>query len=499
VALSEIVGRWAATHGPFLPAEIAGRFGLGSSVVLAALKELETEGRVVEGEFRPGAAGREWVDVEVLRRIRRRSLAAYRREIEPAPVDALARFYLAWNGIGPSAGRAPVEGPAAVDALYEAIETLQGAPVPASVLERQVLPARLAGYSPAWLDELCASGEVVWCGAGPLGSDDGWIVLAGADRAPLLLPPPQEAELSELALQIRDVLGERGALFFRQIASEVESVDDAELLLALWELAWAGWSTNDTLVPLRALMGRGPRRPHGRRRRRGPSLPQRSGPPAGAGRWSLVPERSTDATRRLHAAAEQMLARHGIVTRGAVSAERIEGGFAGVYPVFKAMEESGRCRRGYFVDGLGGAQFAEAGAVDRMRSLVSLPREQMQTEVLAATDPANPYGAALEWPERESTGSAHRPGRKAGAIVVLVGGRLVLYVEKGGRSLLSFTEDEADLRPAADALALAATDGTLGRIQVQKADGEDVFDSPLAQVLTDTGFRISSRGLRLRA
>jgi ATP-dependent helicase Lhr and Lhr-like helicase len=468
-------------------------------VVTTALQALETEGRVVEGEFRPGGAGREWIDVEVLRRLRRKSLAAYRREIEPAPPDALARFYLAWNGIGPAAGRAPVEGPAAVDALYEVVETLQGAPVPASMLERQILPARLAGYSPALLDELCASGEVVWCGAGPIGSDDGWIVLATAERASLLLPGPQEADLSPLALRIRDVLEERGALFFRQIATEVESTDDSELLLALWELTWAGWSTNDTIVPMRALMGRGPRRPQGRRRRRGPSFPQRTGPPAGAGRWGLVADRSGDPTRRLHAAAEQMLARHGIVTRGSIAAERIDGGFAGIYPVFKAMEESGRCRRGYFVDGLGGAQFAESGAVDRMRSLVNLPAEQMQTELLAATDPASPYGAALPWPERDSAGSTHRPGRKAGALVVLVGGRLVLYVEKGGRSLLSFTEDEDDLRPAVDALALAVRDGTLGTVAVQKADGEDVFDSPLARLLTETGFRMSSRGLRLRA
>jgi ATP-dependent Lhr-like helicase len=361
------------------------------------------------------------------------------------------------------------------------------------------LPARLAGYSGAHLDELCASGEVVWAGAGPIGSDDGWIVLATAERAPLLLPVPQEAELSERALRIRDVLEERGALFFRQISDEVASSDDAELLLALWELTWAGWSSNDTLVPLRALMGSGSRRPQSRRRRRGPSLPQRTGPPAGAGRWSLVPEREMDPTRRLHATAEQMLARHGIVTRGAIAAERIDGGFTGVYPIFKAMEESGRCRRGYFVDGLGGAQFAEAGAVDRMRSLVNLPRDQMHTDVLAATDPASPYGAALPWPEREVSGSSHRPGRKAGATVVLVGGRLVLYVEKGGRSLLSFSEEDDDLRPAVDALALAARDGTLGRLQVQKADGEDVFESPLAAMLTDTGFRVSSRGLRLRA
>jgi ATP-dependent Lhr-like helicase len=245
-------------------------------------------------------------------------------------------------------------------------------------------------------------------------------------------------------------------------------------------------------------------------------MPSRLGPPAGAGRWSLVPERSSDTTRRLHAAAEQLLERHGVVTRGAVVAERIPGGFAGVYAVLKAMEESGRCRRGYFVDGLGGAQFAVPGAVDRMRALAERERAgrpeappvasqpHPQTLVLAAADPANPYGAALAWPEQAlgadgavADRPGHRPGRKAGAVVVLVDGALVLYVERGGRTLLTFDGDPDRLRRAADALALAARDGMLGRIAVERADGEAVFDSPLAQALTEAGFRPTARGLRI--
>ncbi|HZB57841.1 MAG TPA: DEAD/DEAH box helicase, partial [Actinomycetota bacterium] len=295
------------------------------------------------------------------------------------------------------------------------------------------------------------------------------------------------------------------------------------LLLAVWELVWAGHVTNDTLAPLRALVTSGSR-PTTRRRaparrygRRGLPTPTRTGPPAAAGRWSQVPTAEagpsvvhnppsrpaeTDPTRRLHAVAEQLLDRHGVLTRGAVVAERIPGGFAGVYPVLKAMEDAGRCRRGYFVDGLGGAQFAVPGAVDRLRALTD-PPSSPQTQVLSAADPANPYGAALAWPERTAAGSTgerpgHRPGRKAGAVVILVDGDLVLYVERGGRTLLTFTDHPDRLARAADALALAARDGALGRLAVEKADGETVFDSPLARALTEAGFRPTARGLRLR-
>jgi ATP-dependent Lhr-like helicase len=190
------------------------------------------------------------------------------------------------------------------------------------------------------------------------------------------------------------------------------------------------------------------------------------------------------------------LSRYGIVTRDAVAGERLPGGFSAVYPVLKAMEESGRCRRGYFVEGLGGAQFALPGAVDRMRTLDDRRGQDMQTHVLAATDPANPYGGALPWPQRAG---GHRAGRKGGALVVLVEGHLVIYVEKGGRTLLSYTDDPGLMQPAVDALVLAARDGFLGRLHVERADGEPVEDSPLAQALVAAGFRLSSRGLRLRA
>jgi len=389
--------------------------------------------------------------------------------------------------------------------------------VPASALERQVLAARLPGYHPGLLDQLCASGEVVWAGLGALGSDDGWVGLYLADAAPLLLPEPVPIELSPLATQVRDALAARGAMFFRQLSEAVGSANDSELLLAVWELVWAGHVTNDTLTPLRALVTGGSR-PTTRRRaasrrygRRGVPSSSRAGPPAAAGRWSLVPTSSdvgspaADPTRRLHAVAEQLLDRHGVLTRGAVVAERIPGGFAGVYPVLKAMEDAGRCRRGYFVDGLGGAQFAVPGAVDRLRSLTD-PPSSPQTQVLAAADPANPYGAALAWPDRTAAGPdppgserpGHRPGRKAGAVVILVDGELVLYVERGGRTLLTFTDHPDRLARAADALALAARDGALGRLAVEKADGETVFDSPLARALTEAGFRPTARGLRLR-
>jgi ATP-dependent Lhr-like helicase len=509
--VGDLVSRWARTHGPFLPDEPARRLGLGVAVVAETLARLEVAGRVVQGEFRPGGSGREWLDAEVLRRLRRRSLAALRREVEPVAQDALARFLLAWQGVGAAGPRR-----ADLDALYQVIEQLQGAAVPASALERQVLPARLPAYNPGLLDQLCAAGEVVWVGAGPLGSDDGWVSLYLADHAPLLLPEPLPVDLSPLAIAVRDALAGHGAMFFRQLSDSVGSTNDTELLLAIWELVWAGLVTNDTMAPLRGLLAGGVRsanrtarsRRTGRPRR--PALPSRLGPPAGAGRWSLAPERSAEGTRRLHAAAEQLLERHGVVTRGAVVAERVSGGFAGVYPVLKAMEEAGRCRRGYFVDALGGAQFAVPGAVDRMRSLADMgsagDRREPQTVVLAAADPANPYGAALAWPERSATAAdgqpaaerpGHRPGRKAGAVVILVDGELVLYVERGGRTLLTFGDEPDRLRRAADALALAVRDGALGRLAVERADGGEVYSSPMARALTEAGFRPTARGLRL--
>jgi ATP-dependent Lhr-like helicase len=539
--VGDLVARYARSHGPFLAGDPARRLGLGVAVVEQTLARLAAAGRVVQGEFRPGGSGREWLDAEVLRRLRRRSLAVLRKEVEPVPQQALARFLAAWQGVGPGGPRA-----ADLDALFRVVEQLQGAAVPASALERQVLAARLPGYHPGLLDQLSASGEVVWAGAGALGSDDGWVSLYLAEGVPLLLPAPLPVELTPLAATVREALAAHGAMFFRQLSEAAGSPGDGDLLLAVWELVWAGMVTNDTLAPLRALVTGGSRpatRPAPRRRRygrRGAPVPSRAGPPAAAGRWSLLPGAApaatlaapgpaaeaiagapaaagaADPTRRLHTVTEQLLDRHGVLTRGAVVAERVPGGFAGVYPVLKAMEEAGRCRRGYFVDGLGGAQFAAPGAVDRMRTLAEAPPEgpgreggpaggrSPLTQVLAAADPANPYGAALPWPERVATADGqgerpgHRPGRKAGAVVILSDGDLVLYVERGGRTLLTFSDDPDRLGRAADALALAVRDGALGRLAVEKADGEPVFDTPLARALTDAGFRPTARGLRLR-
>jgi ATP-dependent Lhr-like helicase len=487
--LAELVARWARRHGPFVPADVAARFGLGAAVVEQTLRGLATEGRVVDGEFRPGATGREWVDVEVLRRLRRRSLAALRREVEPVAPDQLARFGLAWQGVG-AAPKRPT-----LDALLRVVEQLQGVPLPASALESQILPARVPGYTPVLLDQLGAAGELVWAGAGALGHNDGWVVLALAERASLLLPEPPALEPTPVTQRLLDALSGGGALFYRQLAEAAGTGDDAELLLGLWDLVWAGRVTNDTLAPLRAMLHRRrSRRRDGRPRR--PPRPTRFGPPAGAGRWSLVPAREPDVTRRLHAAAEQLLMRHGVVTRGAVVAERVPGGFAGVYPVLKAFEEAGRCRRGYFVEGLGGAQFAHPGAVDRLRGLGPPDRT---VHLVAATDPANPYGAALPWPERDTVDAGHRPGRKVGAVVVLVDGRLVLYVERGGRTLLSYSDEETLVEPAAEALAAAARTGQLGRLEVQRADGEQVLDTPVARALAQAGFHPTPWGMRVRA
>jgi ATP-dependent Lhr-like helicase len=295
------------------------------------------------------------------------------------------------------------------------------------------------------------------------------------------------------------------------------AVDDQDLVTALWDLVWAGYLTNDTLAPLRAALGSGRPTHRSRTTRRGrPVLPSRTGPPTVAGRWWLLPEREEQQTLRSHALAEALLDRYGIVIRGAVAAERTPGGFAAVYPVLRAFEESGRCRRGYFVEGLGAAQFAMPGAVDRLRALrpstppptdpweTPLPTGRGHSDrrslVLAAADPANPYGAALPWPARDDeVASGHKPGRKAGALVVLVEGRLALYVERGGRTLLTWDDSPDDLQPAVDALALAVREGALGRLTVERADGEAIANSPLAAALEAAGFHPTPRGLRLRS
>jgi ATP-dependent helicase Lhr and Lhr-like helicase len=598
--LGDLVARYARTHGPFTTAAVAGRYGLGVAVVTLALRRLAADGRVVEGEFLPaglaqqadgsvaggplaggslaggslaggslaggslaggslaGAGGTEWCDAEVLRVLRRRCLARLRREAEPVPPEVLARFLSAWHGIA-APGTGGTRRRADAGAVLEVVERLAGAPVPASALETLLLPSRVPGYSPALLDELTSAGEVVWSGAGGLPGGDGWLVLAPADGASLVLPEPGEVSMTPLHSAVLEVLGGGGALFFRMLSDRVGTAlsgqvpagqlpGDSEIADAIWDLVWAGLLTNDTLAPLRVLLsgqqrraaaparapGSLPRprpgRVPGRRYSFGrPSMPTRTGPPTVSGRWSLLPDRyaaeasgssgqrgggDADRAVRAHAHALMLLERHGVLTRGAMAGERIAGGFAAVYPVLRAMEEAGQCRRGYFVEGLGGAQFALPGAVDRMRAQggaggMDPPRERGDPggsssrgcTVLAAADPAQPYGAALPWPDRPGeTASSHRPGRKAGALVVLADGSLVLYIERGGRTLLSWTEDPELLEPCAAALAAAVRDGALGRLTVERTDGLRAGgDTPLARALEGAGFRPTPRGLRLRA
>ncbi|MDT4935640.1 MAG: ATP-dependent helicase Lhr and Lhr-like helicase, partial [Pseudonocardiales bacterium] len=358
--LGDLVSRYARTHGPFHPDSVATRLGLGVAVVATALARLAASGRVVQGEFRPDGAGTEWCDAEVLRAIRRRSLAALRREVEPVPADALARFIPAWQGVGARAARG-------VDGLLRVVEQLAGVPLPASALESLVLPSRVVDYSPALLDELTLAGEVIWTGAGSLAGNDGWIVLAPAELAPLVLPPPEESS-GELQAAIQGALAGDQALFFRALAERTGDEADDTITAAVWELVWAGRLTNDTLAPVRALLGAATRTAHSRRPRAprtrygryaglaapgGTTSSLRPAPFAMGGRWSALPPRDTDPTRRALAAADVLLDRYGLVTRGSVAGERVTGGFAAVYPVLKAAEESGRARRGYFVDGLG--------------------------------------------------------------------------------------------------------------------------------------------------
>ncbi len=600
--LGRLLGRYARTHGPFVAAEPASRFGLGIAVVTDALRRLAGSGRLAEGEFRPlgslerwadTGGGPEFVDAEVLRLLRRRSLAALRAEVEPVDKQALSRFLTAWNGIGIRRGADALRG---TDGLLRAVEQLAGALIPASALESLVLPARVPGYTPAMLDELTTAGEVLWTGHGSLAGDDGWVAVHLADTSALTIQLPDADAVppaGEVHTAILDVLGGGGAFFFRPLADAVAALltvapggagddgqtrgsrvvaDDTAVADALWDLVFAGLVTSDTLAPLRARLvgGRTTHRsksPAPRARLRSPSglallsagrrgrpvaerAVRRGVPPSVAGRWSLVPEKETDSTVRTHAAAEVLLDRHGIVTRGAVVAEGTVGGFAAVYRVLAALEETGRIRRGYFVEGLGAAQFASAGAVDRVRAFAAGPGETPDVGagvVLAAADPANPYGAALPWPPMTGAavdgagavtaaavgtsaakqsasisaaaggadangaggadaapsgpGDRHRPARRAGALTVLVDGGAVLFAERGGRSLLTFTAEPAMLAAAGEALAERVRSGRIGSLTISKIDGVDALSStaPVVDALTAAGFTMTPRGLRLRA
>ncbi|MFC9433271.1 ATP-dependent helicase [Nocardia sp. NPDC057030] len=523
--LGDLVGRFARTHGPFDTAAVAARFGLGTAVVATALHRLNAEKRIVEGEFTPGAAGSEWCDAQVLRRLRRRSLAAARHEVEPVSTATFGRFLPAWQHIGTGELRG-------VDGVATVVEQLAGVPIPASAWESLILPARVRDYSPAMLDELMATGEVLWSGHGSITTKDGWVALHLTDQAPFTLTPPDDIELSAVQLDLLTALGASlarpgaaetpipvphggGAYFFRQLSDATGLLDDTAVAAALWELVWAGMVSGDTFAPVRAMLTgtartttahRTPRRaPRGRAYLPRPSMPSRSGPPAVAGRWSLLPERVADNTVRAHATADTLLERYGVLTRGSVQNEGVPGGFALMYRVLTEFEDRGRCRRGYFIDSLGGAQFSTTDVVDRLRSFDgerSRPGDTRpqtgQALALAACDPANPYGAGLAWPKGDGDGG-HRPGRKAGALVVLVDGELVLYLERGGKTLLTFTEDPDARQAAARALADLVHHRRVDSLVIDRVDGETVHGNTFAGFLTEAGFSATPRGLRLRS
>jgi ATP-dependent Lhr-like helicase len=495
-ALSKLLARYARTHGPFTTAEVRARYGIDPTAVLQAL---EREGEIVRGELHPhGRPGEpEWCDVEVLRRLRRASLAALRKEIEPADQRALAAFLPSWQGVDrhPSAG-------AGIDRLREVLVPLQGIALPAEVWERDVLPRRTGAYSTAWLDQLCASGEVVWVGAGTLGRTTGRVALYFRDDAEAIgravskpaQPAPSEPEHDLIRERLRG-----SPCFFTDLLAEVDLAPE-EVQEALWDLVWAGEVTNDAFAPLRAprlTLARARQAPrHGARRfgtRRGGAQPTVQG------RWALTESifrAEPEPGQRRRTLAELLLERYGIVTREQVLAEGIPGGFSILYDALSQLETLGVCRRGYFVEGLGGAQFALPGAVERLRAQRTI--EEAPPLVLAATDPAQPYGAALPWPQR--TAEQRRPARVRGAYVVLAGAEPVLYVEKGGKGIVTLTEPgDPRLRPSFEALAQFVTANRARKLSLERVDGEPVVGSGYEAMLVELGFRAGPSKLTLSA
>ncbi|MPT15936.1 MAG: ATP-dependent helicase [Microbacterium sp.] len=499
--LGDLVARHARTHGPFTTAAVAERFGLGTAVARHTLQRLETNGRLTSGYFLPTAAGSgddiEWCDTEVLRRLRMRSLAAIRGSVEPVSPEAYARFLPDWQHLG-----RPLEG---IDGVLTVIEQFAGVPIPASAWESLVLPSRVRDYTPAMLDELTAAGEVIWSGHGTLPGRDGWVSLHPADLAPFTLPDP-DAEIAAESLEARllAALAAGGAYFAAQLKEMTGAENEQSVLEALWSLTWSGHVTNDTFAPIRSLLTGGSqahkvkRRAPRARTYRGMSLTRTAPRPTSiGGRWSLLPEVETDPARRATVTAGLLLDRYGVVTRGAVQSEGVPGGFAQAYRVLAGFEEAGHCRRGYVIEKLGAAQFAASATVDRLRTYAGLADPPPRKAVtLAATDPANPYGAALGWPKLE--GVSHRPGRKAGGLVVLVDGALVLSLERGGRTVLCFTDDEEVLQAAAADLATTARDRRLDTLTVEKVNGEGVYGTILGRALQEAGFVQTPRGFTLR-
>ncbi len=474
--LEGLVARWARTHAPFMARRLAARFGLARGQIEPILDALVASGRLVRGQFRPGGDA-EFCDAEVLRVIRRRTLARLRSQVAPVEADVLARFLPRWHGVGLARG--------GTARLREVIEQLEGVYLPFSDLERAVLPARVRDFSPGMLDELGALGEVVWVGGGALGGDDGRVALFRRDRARTLLDAREVPEaLADRHRALLSALEAQGASFFAQLSAALPDATTREVVDALWDLVWAGLVTNDTFQPLRALTA--PRR----LRNTAHNLIAQA-----AGRWSAVAallRPPAAPTELAHARALALLERYGVVSREAAGVEGLPGGFASLSPVFRALEDAGKIRRGHFVEGLSGAQFAHAGAVDRLRAA----RDGDDVVVLAALDPANPYGALIPWP---ADGDSAPPRRAAEARVVLVRGAPVLYLERGGRRLRVFTADEKLLQAAVDALRGSIGAGRRRPLRVETVNGAPALKSALGAPLRRTGFRVEPNALVLDA
>ncbi|HEU5213184.1 MAG TPA: DEAD/DEAH box helicase [Gaiellaceae bacterium] len=472
--LRTLVARFARGRGPFTTSEAAARFGVTAEQVEPELHVLEREEKLVRGELRPGGTEREWCDPDVLRRLRRASLAALRREVEPAEQAALGRFLPSWHGIDRRAS------------LREALVPLQGLPLPVALWETEVLPRRVPNYSPLQLDQLCASGELVWVGAGL----DRVAVYFREDAPVLGRPAGAERPEGPVHAAIRRALG-RSAEFWLDLVAAT-GLEAEEVLPALWDLVWAGEVTNDAWTPLRA--GRRYGVPSAARRQRRFSRRRATGPTATQGRWSPTDRLFAGRPDR-RALAELLLERQGIVTRDGVRAEGIPGGYGAVYGELKALETLGLCRRGYFVEGLGGAQFALGGAVERLRELRNAPEDEVEALVLAAADPAQPYGAVLPWPKR----AGGRASRVAGAQVVLLNGEAALFVERGGKTLVPLREPEDDwLRDALAALVEHVKRGRGKRLAVERFDGVAMTESDVLPLLVEAGFLAGPRRAVLR-
>ncbi len=515
-AALDLVRRYARTHAPFTSMELAERYGLGRSTVEALLKELAASGKVVEGEFRPGATGREWCDPDVLQSIRRRSLAKLRHQVEPVEPAVLGRLVTHWQGV--------VRRRRGLDAVLDAVENLQGAPLIASILETEILPARVEGYQPSDLDALTTAGEVVWGGLEPLGEHDGRLALYLTDHVAKLRQPRAPADLPERERLIVDHLARNGASFFAALHEAAGGGYPGETVDAIWTLVWNGVVTNDSLNAVRAFV-----RPPERSRRKAAQTARaarsfrsrRVAPPTAEGRWSLIAARLGAAitpTESATALAQQLLARYGVLTREVAAAENVSGGFGAVYDILKALEDAGRIRRGYFAGGVGATQFALPAALDLLRSLKDEP-EEPEVVVLAATDPANPYGTILRWPEASRSAAAENvpearadeglprrsasegrakagPTRSAGSLVVIVNGALTAYISRGARQLLAFLPDD-EASQSSIARALASTLARIGLL-VHEVNGLPASEHPLAPYLVEAGFSPSAMGFQIR-